>query len=163
MLHTPPLPHTHTHLELYRIMTHFAEMSEIRKTIELQRLVPSLACFEVLVWVMQLTREVRPASGLNMTKRHFEVCLNSQESELCPAVNLHQRHPLHHIFSACLHVYLTAGEDTPHKRLVNLTSKLPARAKHPERWEIYAALLISLYRLDKEEQMKGSLTASFLA
>lgn len=115
------------------------------------------------MWVMQLSLEVRPASGLSVTKRHFEVRLSSQESEPCRAVNLDQQHALHHIFSACFQIYLTAREDTPHKRLANTAAKLPARATHPERREIYAVLLISLSRLDKEEQMRGSLTASFLA
>lgn len=54
-------------------------------------LASSPACLKVLVQVMKLTREVRPASGLNGTKRHFEVCLSSQQSEPCPAVNLHER------------------------------------------------------------------------
>lgn len=132
----------------------------------LQRLVQTgAACFEVWVWVwvMQLTREVRPASGLNGTKRHFEVCLSSQESEPCPAVNPYQRHPLHHILSAWLQAYLTAREDTPHKTCKQQLRASSESGASRERREIYAALLISLYRLDKEEQMRGSLTASFLA
>lgn len=63
-------------------------------------LASSPACLEVLVWVMKLTREVRPASGLDGTKRHFEVCLSSQQSEPCPAVNLHeQKTPSSHLFN----------------------------------------------------------------
>lgn len=128
---------------------------------------PGLVCSEVLVRVMQPTREVRPASGLNMTKRHFEVRLTSRESEPCPAVNLHEQLPLHHILSTCLQVYyLTAKEAAATQKTCKHDLRAPGESyTSGKTGDLLRApdFIIQVQPLLQREQMKGSLTASFLA